>query len=123
MPSGHTWLTRGSTWQPDPSLTGGPAVVNGGAPPLTGGGIDDGASDNWQAMWHHSGGDTWPSNDWCTRYCAGGGWTNHELTCGTWRLSEDSVRGAGGQISVQGSRRGQYKVSIPKPSRWTCGMI
>ncbi|GJU63454.1 hypothetical protein Tco_1245289 [Tanacetum coccineum] len=72
MPRGHTWLTRGSawhaTWQSDPltrlltggqlPLTGDPAVVNGGPPPLTavdrwsGGGSGDGA------------GDTWPSNHW-----------------------------------------------------------
>ncbi|GKC67953.1 hypothetical protein Tco_1100551 [Tanacetum coccineum] len=59
----------------------------------------------------------------CTRYCASGGWMNHKLTRGTWRLLEGSVRGAGDQISVQGSGRGQYKASIPEASRWTDGMI
>ncbi|GJY46676.1 hypothetical protein Tco_0435739 [Tanacetum coccineum] len=42
----------------------------------------------------------------------GGGWTNHKLTRGTWRLSKGSVQGAGGQISVQGSRKGQYKAHV-----------
>ncbi|GKD72497.1 hypothetical protein Tco_1330779, partial [Tanacetum coccineum] len=36
-----------------------------------------------------------------TRYCAGGGWMNHKRKGGTWRMSDGSVRGAGGQISVQ----------------------
>ncbi|GKB61608.1 hypothetical protein Tco_0917794 [Tanacetum coccineum] len=42
-------------------------MSDGGSPPFghrltpwSGGGFDDG----WQAMWHHSGGDTWHSNDW-----------------------------------------------------------
>ncbi|GKD71171.1 hypothetical protein Tco_1325261, partial [Tanacetum coccineum] len=45
-------------------------MVNGGSPPLTvvdrwsGGGPGDGR----QATWHHSGGDTWPSNDWNVRW-------------------------------------------------------
>ncbi|GJY94561.1 hypothetical protein Tco_0510922 [Tanacetum coccineum] len=53
----------------------------------------------------------------------GGGWTNHKRKGGTWRMSDGSVRGAGGQISVQGSGRVQYEVSIPEASRWTGGMI
>ncbi|GKC13186.1 hypothetical protein Tco_1009968 [Tanacetum coccineum] len=47
------------------------ATVDRRWPPLTaavdrwsGGGSGDGAGDNWQATWHHSGGDMWHSNDW-----------------------------------------------------------
>ncbi|GKD52044.1 hypothetical protein Tco_1281020 [Tanacetum coccineum] len=52
-------------------------------------------------------------------------WRLDESQDDTWhmRLSEGSVRGAGGQISVQGSGRVQYEVSIPEASRWTGGMI
>nr|GEX00807.1 zinc finger, CCHC-type [Tanacetum cinerariifolium] len=83
-------------------------------PPLTaivdrwsGGGFDD----SWQAMWHQSQGDTWHSN--------------HEVrgTVAASTRSEGSIRGVGGQILVQGSGRGQYKVSIPEASRWTSDMI
>ncbi|GJR94662.1 hypothetical protein Tco_0266836 [Tanacetum coccineum] len=34
MPRGHTWLTRGSMWQPDPTID---RPLTGGQPPLTGG--------------------------------------------------------------------------------------
>nr|GEW09472.1 hypothetical protein [Tanacetum cinerariifolium]GEZ99127.1 hypothetical protein [Tanacetum cinerariifolium] len=48
---------------------------------------------------------------------------NKKVTCGTWRLSKGSVRGAGGQVTVQGSERVQYEESIPEASRWTGGII
>ncbi|GJY36660.1 hypothetical protein Tco_0422038 [Tanacetum coccineum] len=65
----------------------------------------------WQATWHQSQGDTWHSN--------------HEVrgTIAAGTRLKGLVRGAGGQISVQCSEKGQYKVSILEASRWTSGMI
>ncbi|GJW77072.1 hypothetical protein Tco_0138754 [Tanacetum coccineum] len=52
-------------------------------------------------------------------------WRLDESQVDTWHMA--AIKGFGirckGQISVQGSERGQHKVSIPEASRWTGGMI
>ncbi|GKE45209.1 hypothetical protein Tco_1472493 [Tanacetum coccineum] len=67
----HMDVTWQSLTRPDPLVVRRSAAVDRHWPPLTvnvdlwsGGGSDDGAGDSWQATCHHSGGDTWPSNDW-----------------------------------------------------------
>ncbi|GJR49785.1 hypothetical protein Tco_1400306 [Tanacetum coccineum] len=63
------WPLTGGPTVVDRWSGGGLAVVHGGLPLLTvvdrwsGCGSGDGTGDSWQATWHHSGGDTWPSND------------------------------------------------------------
>nr|GEV37509.1 copia protein [Tanacetum cinerariifolium] len=123
-----TWRTRPRP-DPDPAqvqaltayqppLTGGPVVVNGcpaavngGSPPAT---VVDrhrrpSLTSTDAATWRRL-----AANDLCTRYCAGGGWTNGRMTrhhryCSI--SSEKSVRGVSTRFrkSVRGSET-QYKV-------------
>nr|GEU67779.1 hypothetical protein [Tanacetum cinerariifolium] len=46
-------LPRGLTWDLHADVACHVATLTGG-----------GSGDSWQATWHHSGGDTWPSNHW-----------------------------------------------------------
>nr|GFB79086.1 hypothetical protein [Tanacetum cinerariifolium] len=123
MPRGHTWLTRGMPrGRPDPDpartqlcpahqppLTGGlvvvnsgPAAVNGGLPPATV--VDRRSPQKLPRGWRLA------ANDLCTRYCAGGGWTNRRMTRRRRYCSSSTRFCTRVQYKVQMVQKNKYKV-------------